>query len=172
MLLYDLKDKKHPFVDSNFKSFENNDESNTSKFVKLILAQKSNKKELSHCKTVENIKTKEFEMFPATKFWEPIDSFIDRLVQGQETKISECEKDLDVKTALKLQLESQHLPVVPLYRFSGDVSQWPEFIECFYTRVHCKCSFDDNIRMTYLLSVLDGMVFWIWLCLKVGWISN
>ena len=23
-------------------------------------------------------------------------------------------------------------------------------------RLHCKTSFDDNIRMTYLLSVLDG----------------
>ena len=43
-----------------------------------------------------------------------------------------------------------------MYRFSGDASHWPEFIECFYTRVHCKSSFDDNIRMTYLLSVLDG----------------
>ena len=157
MLLYDdFKDKKHPLADSNFKSFENNDESNTSKFVKPLLEQKSNKKELSHSKTVENIKAKEFEMFPATKFREPIDSFIDRLVEGQETKISECEKDLDAKTALKLEFESRHWPVVPLYRFSGDASHWPEFIECFYTRVHCKSSFDDNIRMTYLLSVLDG----------------
>ena len=48
------------------------------------------------------------------------------------------------------------MPVVPLYRFCGDVSHWSQFIECFYTRVHCKSSFDDNIRMTYLLSVLDG----------------
>ena len=37
-----------------------------------------------------------------------------------------------------------------------DASHWPEFIECFYTRVHCKSSFDDNIRMSYLLSVSDG----------------
>ena len=44
----DLKDKKHPFVDWNFKSFENNDQSNTSKFVKHLLEQKSNKKESSH----------------------------------------------------------------------------------------------------------------------------
>ena len=44
-----------------------------------------------------------------------------------------------------------------MHRFSGDASHWPEFIECFYTRVHCKSSFDDNIRMTYLLSVLDGI---------------
>ena len=149
MLLDDLKDKKHTFVDSNFKSFKNNDDSNMSKFVKPLLEQKSNKKELSHSKTVENIKTKEFETWnPATKFWEPIDSFIDRLVEGQETKISECEKDLDAKTALKLEFESRHLPVVPLYHFSGDASHWPEFIECFYRCVHCKSSFDDNIRMT------------------------
>ena len=91
--------------------------------MKPLLEQKSNKKELSHSKTVENIKTEEFEMFPATKFRELIDSFIDRLVEGQETKISECEKDLDAKTALKLEFESRHLPVVPLYRFSGDVGQ-------------------------------------------------
>ena len=116
--------------------------------MKSLLEQKSNKKELSHSKTVENIKTKEFEMFPATKFREPIDSFIDRLVEGQETKISECEKDLDAKTALKLEFESRHLPVVTLYHFSGDASHWPEFIECFYRCVHCKSSFDDNIRMT------------------------
>ena len=55
--------------------------------MKPLLEQKSNKKESSHCKTVENIKTKEFETFSATKFREPIDSFIDRLVEGQETLI-------------------------------------------------------------------------------------
>ena len=59
---------------------------------------------------------------------------------------------------MKLEFESRHLPVVPLYRSSGDASHWPEFIECFYTRVHCKSSFYDNIRMTYLLSVLGGEV--------------
>ena len=107
LLLYDdLKDKKHPSVDSNFKSSENNDESNTSKFVKPLFEQKSNKKELSHSKAAENIKTKEFEMFPVTKFRESIDSFIDRLAEGQKTKISEYEKDLDAKTALKLEFEA------------------------------------------------------------------
>ena len=95
--------------------------------------------------------------FLQQKFREPIDSsFIDRLVEGQETKISECEKDLDAKTALKLEFESRHLPVVPLYHFSGDASHCTEFIECFYTRAHCKSSFEDNIRITYLLSILHG----------------
>ena len=55
--------------------------------MKHLFEQKSNKKESSHCKTVENIKTKEFEKFSATKFREPIDSFIDRLVEGQETLV-------------------------------------------------------------------------------------
>ena len=82
--------------------------------MKSLLEQQSKKKnKLSHDKTVENIKTKEFETFSATKFWEPIDSFIDHLVEGQEIKISECEKDLDAKTALKLEFESRQLPVVP-----------------------------------------------------------
>ena len=115
--------------------------------MKSLLEPKSNKKKLSHSKTVENIKAKEFETFPATKFREPIDSFRDCSVEGQETKIYEYEKDLDAKTSLKLEFESRHLPVVPLYHFSGDASHCPEFIECFYSRVHCKSSFDDNIRI-------------------------
>ena len=123
MLLYhDLKNKKHPLVDSNFKSSENNGVSNTSKFVKPLLEQKSSRNELSNSKSAENIETKDFELFSRTKFWEPNDWFIYCLVEGQGTKISECEKGLDAKTALKLELESRLLPVVPLYRFNGDAS--------------------------------------------------
>ena len=123
MLLYDdLKNKKHPLVDSNFKSSENNGVSNTSKFVKPLLEQKSSRNELSNSKSAENIETKDFELFSQTKFWEPNDRLIYCLVEGQGTKISECEKDLDAKTALKLELESRLLPVVPLYRFNGDAS--------------------------------------------------
>ena len=46
--------------------------------------------------------------------------------------------------------------LVSLYRSNGDATHWPEFIECFYTRIHCESSFDDNIRMTYLLSRFDS----------------
>ena len=94
---------------------------------------------------------------PATKFCERIDFFIGRLVEGQETKISECEKDLYARTALKLEFESPHSSLVPLYRFNKDAIHWPEFFECFYTHVNCKSSFDDNIKMTYLLSILDAV---------------
>ena len=56
--------------------------------MKPFLEQTSNKNKLSHSKTVENIETKNFETFSATKFREPINSVIDRLVEGQETRIS------------------------------------------------------------------------------------
>ena len=67
---------------------EKNEENNTTKFVKSLLDQKSTKNELSHSKTVENIKTKTFETFSAAKFREPIDSFIDNSVDRREIKIS------------------------------------------------------------------------------------
>ena len=97
-----LKNKRIPFADSSFKSSKNNDVSNTPKLVKPLFEQKLNKNKLSHSKTVENIETKDFEMFSTTKFREQIESFIDRLVGGQESRISECEKDLDAKTVFKL----------------------------------------------------------------------
>ena len=34
--------------------------------------------------------------------------------------------------------------------------KWSEFIKCSYTRVHLKSSFDDSMRMTYLISAVEG----------------
>ena len=42
---------------------------------------------------------------------------------------------------------------MPLFYFKGDVSKWSEFIKYFYSRVHCKPSFDDSLRMTFLISI-------------------
>ena len=58
-------------------------------------------------------------------------------MEGQETRISECEKDLDAKTALKIEVASRQLPAVPLYRFNGDASHCSKIIERFYMRIHC-----------------------------------
>ena len=87
---------------------------------------------------------------------ESIDSFIDHLIKGQETKLLKCDKEIDAKTALKLEFESRSLPVVPLFRFNGNANKWLEFIEYFYTRVHCKSSLDHSMRMTYLKIAVDG----------------
>ena len=64
-----------------------------------------------------------------------------------------CKGSIEIRIRI-LTLASSTL--VSLYRSNGDATHWPEFIECFYTHVHCESSFDDNIRMTYLLSGLDG----------------
>ena len=120
--------------------------------MKPLLEQKSNKKELSHSKTVENIKTKEFEMFPATKFREPIDSFIDRLVEGQETKISECEKDLDAKTALKLEFESLYLPVVLCIVLAGTLVIGLNLLNAFIRM--CIANLHSAITLEWLTSLV------------------
>ena len=87
---------------------------------------------------------------------EPTDSFIDHLLEGQETKLLKCDKETDAKTSLKLEFESCSLPVVSLFHFNGNASRWPEFIECFYIRIHCKSLCDDSMRITYLISAVDG----------------
>ena len=47
------------------------------------------------------------------------------------------------------------MPPINLLRFSGNPAEWPEFIEIFFSRVHQKSFFDDNLRMLRLISVLD-----------------
>ena len=86
-----------------------------------------------------------------------IDSFIDDLAEGQKTNFSSKPSEfvLEAKLAIQRDFESRNLPM-PLCRFNGNSSNWRGFIECFYSRVHCKRTFDDNMRMTRLLSVLDG----------------
>ena len=46
------------------------------------------------------------------------------------------------------------MPPIELCRFSGNPCEWPEFIENFRIRVHLKLTFDDNLRMERLCSVL------------------
>ena len=53
-------------------------------------------------------------------------------------------------------IESRSLPPIDVLRFDGDPSKWPEFIDNFKTRVHMKVTFNDNMRMERLHSILDG----------------
>ena len=41
------------------------------------------------------------------------DSFTASLIEGEEAKLLKCDKEIDPKTALKLEFESRSLPVVP-----------------------------------------------------------
>ena len=55
---------------------------------------------------------------------------------------------------MKQDYETQNLPPIELHRLSGNPCKWPEFIENFRTRVPLKLTFDDNLRMERLCSVL------------------
>ena len=81
-----------------------------------------------------------------------VDEFIDERIEGQETLISsDVSNKFDAVTFLKA-----FLPTIELYKFSGDASKWPEFIENFSKHVHFKATFSDNQRMERLINVLDG----------------
>ena len=51
------------------------------------------------------------------------DTFSASLVEGQETKLLKCDREIDAKTALKLEFESRNLPVVPQLRFTGSTNK-------------------------------------------------
>ena len=93
---------------------------------------------------------------PQSVCFQPIDKFIDDLIEGEETCLAGLSKPLTASAALRYEFESKTLPVVELTKFNGDSSKWPEFIENFSRRIHFKLSFTDNDRMERLLSVLTG----------------
>ena len=85
-----------------------------------------------------------------------MDSFIDELVEFEETVNSKGNDFLSAQQVLQRQFDSRNLPPIELKRFDGNPELWPEFIENFYSRVHRMASFDNNLKMDRLLSVLDG----------------
>ena len=93
---------------------------------------------------------------PQKTFLQSIDSFIDDLVEGEETCLAGLSNPVTASAALRYEFESKTLPIIELTKFNGDSAKWPEFIENFSRRVHFKLSFTDNDRMERLLSVLTG----------------
>ena len=85
-----------------------------------------------------------------------IDKFIDDLIKGDERSISIETRSMDMQLALKQEYEARDLPAMELIHFNGNPVLWPEFIDNFYQNVHLKMTFLDNIRMTRLISLLDG----------------
>ena len=87
---------------------------------------------------------------------EPIDAFIDNLIEGEESIIQDVNKVLPTSLLLQREFETRDLPAINLMRFDGDSKQWPNFLQNFKHRVHNEISFSDSVRMDRLLSVLDG----------------
>ena len=116
------------------------------------LSQKKNENQFSSESTQSNSKIEKLCTVARS-----LDSFIDDLVEGEENYNNPILK-ISVSPTLTLQqeFESRNLPPIPLIKFDGNLSRWPEFTENFDTRVHSKRTFDDNTRMIRLVSVLDG----------------
>ena len=93
---------------------------------------------------------------PFSVVHESPDEFIDHLVEGEETNLGIKTSSVNLHFALKQDYETRNLPPIELRRFSGNPCEWPEFIENFRTRVCLKSTFDDNLRMEKLYSVLYG----------------
>ena len=92
---------------------------------------------------------------------EPIDKFIDEIIEEKiqlEGKLPSSELPSSLNFAIQQEYESCNLPPIDLHHFDGNASTWPQFIEDFYRRVHRKITFNDNMKMTRILSVLDGDV--------------
>ena len=88
---------------------------------------------------------------------QPTDSFIDLLIEGEETVLSAVtSENVTVATALQQDLETRHLSPINLIPFDGNPLNWPEFIQNFKERAPLKKTFSDNMRMERLLSVLKG----------------
>ena len=88
---------------------------------------------------------------------EPVDLYIDLLVEGQETTLdTRSSKDITVSSAVHQHLEAKNLPPVELLTSDGNPSCWPEFTENFKIMVHLRTTFNDTIRMERLLNVLKG----------------
>ena len=76
-----------------------------------------------------------------------MDSFIDELVEFEETVTSKGNDFLSAKQVLQHEFESRSLPPIELKCFNGNPQLWPEFIENFYSRVYQMASF-DNLKWT------------------------
>ena len=88
---------------------------------------------------------------------EPVDAFIQRLTEGQETIIEQNYTGaLDPSYAILRAQEQQRLPPLEMYKLTGQPIEWPQFIERFRDQVHNKSTLTDGDRMAYLYQHLEG----------------
>ena len=74
----------------------------------------------------------------------PVDKFIDDLVEGVETSFKTESASMNLQLALQQEYEMRHLPAIELIRFDGSPEKWPEFIDSFYQNIHSKITFSNN----------------------------
>ena len=76
-------------------------------------------------------------------------------MEGKKTPIYEKKTTISLSFALKPNTKACFLPPLELHRFSGNLTEWPAFLESFCNNIHWKVTFDGDISMAWLLSVLE-----------------
>ena len=76
-------------------------------------------------------------------------------MEGQKTPIYEKKTNISLSFPLKQDTKACFLPPLELRRFSGNPIELPAFFESFCNNIHWKVTFDDDIHMAWLLSVLE-----------------
>ena len=88
---------------------------------------------------------------------EPIDKFIDELLEGYEVSLKlDLTPALSIAKALQKEPEFLYLLSEDLLTFYQNPNKWPKFIDNFKTGVHNRVSFSNSIQMKCLLSMLKG----------------
>ena len=82
---------------------------------------------------------------------EPIDAFIDNLIEGEESITQDVNKVLPTSLLLQGVFETRDLAAIDLMHFDGDSKQRPNFIQNIKHRVHNKIGFSDSVCMDRLL---------------------
>ena len=91
------------------------------------------------------------------KMRKPVDQFVDDLVEEFKTNLPgsliyvyRFNRSMNVDSYLLLSYAI----------LEGNLSEWPEFISSFKSRVHNKVLLHNNMRMEQLISVLEGGISW------------
>ena len=87
---------------------------------------------------------------------DPVNKFIDDLVEGVETSFKAKSASMNLQLLLQQEYEMRNLPAIELIRFDRSPAKWPEYIHSFHQNIHSKVTFTDNIRMMRLINLLDG----------------
>ena len=120
----------------------------TSKTKQTYNCDKTNKPKASNNTTDGDISP------PIKSEIESLDALFDNLLEDQETDL--CKTSfVNLQFSLKQEYKMRTLPPIKLHQFSGNSIDWPEFIKNFPSMVHFKTTFDDNLRMERLCSILD-----------------
>ena len=120
----------------------------TSKTKQTYNCDKTNKPKASNNTTDGDISP------PIKSEIESLDALFDNLLEDQETDL--CKTSfVNLQFSLKQEYKMRTLPPIKLHQFSGNSIDWPEFIKNFPSMVHFKTTFDNNLRMDRLCSILD-----------------